>query len=482
MEERELTALALSAAAAAGSDYADVRFVREESESIAVRDTRVEGIDTGVTRGIGVRVVLGGCWGFAGTATLNPAEIERTARLAVEIARASSMVRGAPAHLAPQEPIVATCTTPFAEDPFAIPLQKKVSHLLEATDAMRSVPGLAIAEASMQYWRRHSLFLSSEGADIEQTILQSGAGIVATAVGEGDFQQRSYPNSPRGNYVCGGFEFVREMDLAGNGARVARESLDLLAAPECPSLETTLILFSNQLGLQIHESVGHPTELDRILGMEAAYAGTSFVNLEDRGRLRYGSPLVSITADATLAGALGSFGFDDEGVPAQRTPLIVDGVLENFLTSRETASLIGGKSNGTARAENWGAIPLIRMTNINLEPGQGSLADLIADTQEGIYLDTNRSWSIDDKRMNFQFGCEIAHEIHDGKLGRLYKNPNYSGRTTEFWGSCDAIAGPEEWKVWGTPNCGKGQPGQVARVAHGASPARFRGVAVGVKA
>ncbi|HEY8341207.1 MAG TPA: TldD/PmbA family protein, partial [Egibacteraceae bacterium] len=261
------------------------------------------------------------------------------------------------------------------------------------------------------------------------------------------------------------------------------EAVALLAAPELPAGVGTVILDGNQVALQVHESVGHPLELDRILGYEAAYAGTSFVQVGDRGSLRYGSELVNLTLDSTTPKALGTFGFDDEGVPAQRVPLVVDGVLRDVLSSRETAPVLGedARSNGTMRAESWHALPLIRMTNIHLEPGTGSLDDLIADTDEGVFMTTNRSWSIDDKRVNFQFGCEAAWEIRDGRLGRMYRNPTYTGRTTDFWGSCDAIAGPEEWRVHGTPNCGKGQPGQIARVAHGAAPARFRNVQVGVR-
>ncbi len=257
--------------------------------------------------------------------------------------------------------------------------------------------------------------------------------------------------------------------------------MDLLSAPECPSTITTLVLDSGQVGLQIHESIGHPIELDRVLGMEEAYAGSSWLKADDRGTVRYGSPLVSITADAALPGGLGSFGYDDEGVPAQRVPVIVDGVFENFLTNRETAPVVDQTSNGTSRADGWSHLPLIRMTNVSIEPRQGTLAEIIGDTKDGIFMATNQSWSIDDKRINFQFGCEIAWEIEKGKLTRLYKHPNYTGITPEFWGSCDAIGGREAWTLWGTPNCGKGQPGQVARVGHGASPARFRDVQVGVR-
>ncbi len=233
--------------------------------------------------------------------------------------------------------------------------------------------------------------------------------------------------------------------------------------------------------LQIHESIGHPIELDRVLGMEEAYAGSSWLTPGDGGKVRYASDLVSVTADATLSGGLGTFGFDDEGVPAQRTPIIVDGTFQHFLTNRETAPVVGETSNGTSRADGWSHLPLIRMTNISIEPREGSLAEIIGDTKDGVFMTTNTSWSIDDKRINFQFGCEMAWRVKDGKLTQLYKNPNYTGLAPEFWGSCDAVGGRESWVVWGTPNCGKGQPGQVGRVGHGASPARFRNVQVGVR-
>jgi TldD protein len=217
--------------------------------------------------------------------------------------------------------------------------------------------------------------------------------------------------------------------------------------------------------------------------MEEAYAGTSFLTIGDRGRLRYGSPLVTVVADATIAGGLGTFAYDDEGVPAQRVPIITEGVFENFISSRETAPALGpqARSTGAMRADGWGHLPLIRMTNVNLEPGSGTLAEMIGDTKDGLFMDTNTSWSIDDKRVNFQFGCEMAWRIRDGRLAEVYRNPNYTGITTRFWGSCDAVAGPEEWDLWGTPNCGKGQPGQGAHVGHAASPARFRDVLVGVR-
>jgi TldD protein len=479
---KELVERALDAARSSGASYADARFLQEEWEAIDVQDDNVQGVDRGVTSGIGVRVIVDGAWGFAGTALLAAPDVETTAARAVEVARSSQATKAPAVRLAEEPARSATWATAVEEDPFAVALEEKIAMLLESSQRLKLVPGLSIAEASIDLWRRSSFLATSEGARIDQTITQSGAGIRALAVGEREVQQRSYPNSFRGHYACKGFEHIRAMDLAGNAPRIAEEAVALLQAPECPSEKTTLILDAPQLALQVHESIGHPIELDRVLGMEAAYAGTSFLQPPDRGNLRYGSDIVNITSDSTLPGALGSFGFDDEGVEAQRSEVITEGIFRRFLSSRETAPEVGEpRSNGTMRASGWDVIPLIRMTNVNLEPGDSSLEEMIGDTSDGIFMSTNQSWSIDDKRVNFQFGCEIAWEIRKGKRRRMLRNPNYAGKTVEFWSSCDAIGGPAEWAVWGTPNCGKGQPGQTARVAHGTAPARFRTVDVGVR-
>ena len=297
----------------------------------------------------------------------------------------------------------------------------------------------------------------------------------------GERQTRSYPASFRGDYATSGFEFTRSLDLPGHAEKTGREAVELLRADECPSRNTTLIIGGTQLALQVHESCGHPIELDRVFGTEASYAGTSFLDVDKLGEFRYGSDIVNIVADATSPGGLGSFGYDDEGVPAQRTDIVREGIFSGYLMSRETAPRIGLRSNGTMRADGWNRIPLVRMTNISLLPGQGTLQEIIADTEDGILIDSNKSWSIDQQRLNFQFGCEIAWEIKDGRLGRMLKNTVYTGITPEFWGSCDAIAGEDEWHIWGIPSCGKGEPGQTAHVGHGTSPARFRNVEVGVK-
>ena len=280
-----------------------------------------------------------------------------------------------------------------------------------------------------------------------------------------------------------GYELVESFDLVGNAPRIAEECVALHSAAQCPEGQKTIILGSSQLGLQIHESIGHPIELDRVLGMEANFAGMSFLTTEKLRKLKYGSDIVNVVADARLehGPGLGTFAYDDEGVPAQCTPIITDGLFTGYLSNRETASAIGEKrSGGTMRCESWNRLPMIRMTNISINPGTWKYDDLIADTDDAILMETNRSWSIDDRRYHFQFSTEIGWEIKGGKKGRMIKNPSYSGITTEFWNSCDAICSRDYWTLWGTPNCGKGQPQQVMGTGHGASPARFRNIKVGI--
>jgi TldD protein len=477
----EVVRHAVEAARAAGADYADARWVAEENEALTVKNQEMEGIDRSLSEGVGIRVLKDGYWGFAATGGTAEDDVASAASLAVDIARAASRLPREPVRLAQVEPVTDRWETRVQEDPFAVSLEEKVALLMEASRRMQGVKGLAFAEAMLDFYRKRQAFASTEGAAIEQTITHSGGGIEATAIGDGELQRRSFPNSFRGHLAAAGYEHIRSLGLVEESERVGSEAVELLSARDCPSEETTVILDGQQMVLQVHESVGHPIELDRVLGMEEAYAGTSFLKPDDRGRLRYGSPHVTITADATLPTGLGSFGYDDEGVAAQRSVVVEEGTFRDFVSSRETAAVLGDRSNGTMRADGWQNLPLIRMTNINLLPGDGTLAELIGDTKDGIFMSTNTSWSIDDKRVNFQFGCEIAWRIRNGKLTEMYRNPNYTGITTDLWGSCDAVCGPDEWTVWGTPNCGKGQPGQVARVGHGTAPARFRDVRVGVR-
>ncbi|MGH9275965.1 MAG: TldD/PmbA family protein [Acidimicrobiales bacterium] len=472
---------ALDAADRLGAGYADVRVAQRTTEQLTVKNGQLEAATSSQSAGFGIRVLVDGAWGFSASALLEPAEADRIAREAVDIARASGLAQKEPVELDDTPAVTDTYRTPYREDPFTVSLDEKLRLLMEADAAMARVPGIAIRESSFVAGRETKTFASTAGARIEQEIVESGGGIEATAVNDSEMQQRSFPSSFGGQVVTGGFEAVRALELAGNAQETAELAVALLDAPQCPSGEMDLVLDSTQVALQIHESCGHPTELDRVFGTEASFAGTSFLTTDKLDSLRYGSDKVSIDADATAPGGLGTFGYDDEGVAAQNVPLVDHGVLVGYLTSRETAPRIRRRSMGSARAWTWSHIPLIRMTNINLRPGDaGSLDDLIADTRDGIFMSVNKSWSIDDRRLNFQFGDQAGWLIRNGKRTQLVKNPTYTGITPQFWGSCDAICGPDEWTLWGLPNCGKGEPMQVGHVGHGAAPARFRGVNVGV--
>jgi TldD protein len=474
---RDVAERALDAADAAGAGYADCRVVERSTQGVTVKNGAVAEVTELEDQGCGVRVLVDGAWGFCGTQRTDGAGLEEAARMAVRIARAAARGSVSPVVLAPVEAITAVYVTPVVVDPFTVSLDRKIELLLAADEGL-DVPGVTTRQGSLGAVRHHQYFASSEGSRIEQTIIETGGGLDATATGDGEVQSRSFPNSFGRQQLAAGWECVEEMDLAGNASRVAEEAVALLHADPCPAGRMTLILDATQAALQVHESCGHPTELDRVLGYEAAFAGTSFLMPEMLGNFRYGSEQVTISADATSPRGLGTFGYDDEGVPAQRTVLIDRGMFTGYLTSRETASRLGTRSGGTVRAESWNRLPMIRMTNINLEPGESSLDEMIAGTEHGVYLETNRSWSIDDRRLNFQFGTQQGWEIRDGRRVRLVRNPIYSGNTPAFWSSCDAVAGPSEWRMYGVINCGKGQPGQVMHVGHGAAPCRFRDVEV----
>ncbi|HEY8632788.1 MAG TPA: TldD/PmbA family protein, partial [Candidatus Limnocylindrales bacterium] len=409
------------------------------------------------------------------------AAARRAGEQATAVARASALVPGTALELTPQTPTTGHWDSDCREDPWSVGLAEKGDLLESVTRTMRE-HGADLAEASHRVWDTRKWFVSSEGTRVDQHIVECGAAMSATAVGESETQRRSYPGI-RGQYGTRGWELIRELDLPANAARIAEEARALLAADVCPSLDATdLILGSEQMALQIHESVGHATELDRILGWEAAFAGTSWLELPKLGSLRFGSELMNITADATLPGALGSFGFDDEGTPAHPVDIVRDGIWVGTLSGRDSAALAGiATSGGAVRADGFDRIPMVRMTNVGLQPGTDSLESMIAATDDGILMDTNRSWSIDDKRLNFQFGCEIGWEIKGGKRGRLLKNPTYTAISPKFWGALDMLGGRDEWTFWGTPNCGKGQPMQVGHTGHPAVPARFRGIRVGVR-
>jgi TldD protein len=463
------------------ADYADARFVQQRAEHLSTRNGELDELDCRDAAGIGIRVRLGGAWGFAAAGDTGRASAEAALERALAVARAQPSVPGFP--LAPEQPARGSYASPVELDPFEVSLEEKLGVLLAADEGLRSQPGVGLAQARFLAFRTETVFASSEGALFDQTLTECGGGVAAVAVREGESQVRSYPGSHGGLVRQAGFEHFTSLELARAAPRVAEEAAALLQAPSCPSGRTTLILAGEQLELQVHESVGHAVELDRVLGREASYAGTSYAGRDSAGALRVGSPLMNVTADATTPGGLGSYRWDDEGVEAQAVPVVRDGVLQGFLSSRETAAEIGlPRSGGCMRAQGFARQPLVRMTNVNLEPGEaGTLDELVAATDSGLLIESNRSWSIDDRRLDFRFEGEAAWEIEGGERRRLVKNPSYAGVTPVFWSGLDAVCASSEWRLGSVINCGKGEPGQELHVSHGASPARFRDVEAGVR-
>lgn len=456
--------------------YADVRYTQTSDQHVRVRNGEVENLAATVDRAVGVRVLVGNGWGFAASSDTSEVSLRATAQRALEVAAASHIATSDVVTLSDVAPYVATWSSRFEIDPWSITLAQKIEHLMAATEPMRGDPRIHQVSGDISCYRQEKVFASTVGSYLEQMTTEMGGGIEAVAIDGDEFQRRTYPNPFGGDYQASGWEFIEHLNLPARAPAIRDEALALLSAPKAPAGRFDLIVGSSQLALQVHESCGHPTELDRAMGLEISLAGGSFLQPSMLGHFRYGSDLVNIVADATISGSIGSFAFDDDGVPAQRFPLIENGMFVNYLTGRDTAPTIGRSSNGTVRAETAARIPIIRMTNINLEPGTTPLADIIADTKHGIFVDTNKSWSIDDLRLNFQFGCEVAWEIENGRLGRLLRNPLYTGTTPDFWRSCDAVGDRGSWQIWGLPNCGKGDPMQTMRVAHGAPAARFRNV------
>jgi TldD protein len=459
-----------------GARYADLRESTTTDETVKVRNGSVETLASGVDRAAGVRVLVGNGWGFAADSDTSEQALRATALRALDVAAASNIAASGTVTLSPVEPVTGRWSTSYDVDPFSVPIDRKLQRLFDATEPLRDDDRIHQVSGEITSYRLEKVFASTEGSWIEQSSTETGCGLEVIALDGDEFQKRSYPNSAGGDFQARGWEFVESLDLGPNGRRIRDEALALLSAPKAPAGVFDLVIGSSQLSLQVHESCGHPTELDRALGWEISLAGGSFLQPEMLGTFRYGSPIVNLTADATIPGAIGSFGWDDEGVPGQRFHLVENGIFVNYLTGRDTAPFVGKASNGTVRGEDASALPIIRMTNISLEPGDATLDAILSGVKRGIYVETNKSWSIDDLRLNFQFGCELAYEIENGKLGRMLKNPLYTGSTPKFWGSCDAIGDRSTWRVWGLPNCGKGDPMQTMRVAHGAPVARFRGV------
>ena len=463
-----------------GASYSDARFVSRKTQVLETRNGKVESYSEESSGGVGIRVLFNGSWGFAGTNKTDEKSLLETARRALRLARAASRVKVLDVVLSEAPTVRDSYVTPIQKDPFEVPVEEKAETLLHCDEIMAQQESVNIREGFFEAFNEKKDFLNSEGSDIHQEITWCRSGISATASDGTDNQIRSYPASFGGDCATRGYEFIEEMEMEKHAEKIAKEAADLLKAPQCPKGKTSLILGGSQLALQIHESCGHPIELDRVLGMEASFAGTSFLTPDKRNDFQYGSEKVNIYGDSIHPGGMGTFGYDDEGIPACKFDIVKDGKFVDYLTSRETATFFEEKSNGTVRADGWQRLPMIRMVNISLKPGDWKLDELIKDTDSGVMLDTNRSWSIDQQRLNFQFGTEIAYKIEDGSIEGIYKNPTYTGITYEFWRSLDAITDEDDWRMWGIANCGKGEPMQTMYVGHGCSTARFRDVQIGV--
>ena len=477
-EKRDLAERAIEICRRLGASYADARIVCKRSSRIATEDRRIRHIVDERSEGMGIRVIAHGAFGFASTRSLAPAEIEEVAALAVEVAKASAtQTLGAAVSLADEPPHRGRYASPRSIDPFSIGLARRVELLLAANAAMLAVPGVGKAHSHMVFLQDKKTFASTNGSCLETDILRVEAELTAMATGDGDSQSRSYSSSPS----AAGYEWIEQARLIENAPRVGAEAVEKLRARPSPSGKFDLILLPSHLYLPIHESVGHATELDRVLGMEESLSGGSFATVSSLGKLRYGSPKVSFRVENRRGDFLASVGYDDDGVECQDWDIVRDGVLVGFSTNREVVQAMQGKrSHGCSRADSWNSIPILRMGNVCLMPGNKrvSLDDLIADTRRGILIDGDGSFSIDNKRRNFQFGGDACFEIENGKRAGMLKQVTYQSITPDFWGSCDALCDEREWRPFGTLHCGKGDPMQTSQITHACVPARFRGVTV----
>ncbi len=489
MDREKIAQIALKECHSLGAQYVDVRLEKIEDENISVSDGNVEPIEQSISIGIGIRVLKDGGWGFASTDNLSEKSVKSKAKLAIEIAMASASINklqnpafdGRKIDLSPLKPAKGDFVSPYEIDPFTIPLDKKIAFLMDIDTAIASGGGEKINSRNCfaGFRKIDKYFSSSDGAALRQIIVQTGGGLsLGMTKSRRERYERTYPSSS-GQYECKGYELLEELKMKDAVPRLIEEVQMLMTAEPCPANATTILLSGDQVSLQIHESIGHPLELDRVFGSERNFSGTSFATPENLDKLKYASDIVTIVSDPTASHGLGSFGYDDEGVPAHSTDLIKNGILVNYLSSRETSARIGKNSTGAMRADSWKNVPLVRMTNINLLPGDKSFEQILSGIDDGIYMDTVNSWSIDDQRKYFKFGCEIGWLIKGGKLTAPINNPTYSGCTTDFWNKCTAIADKGSFRIWGTPNCGKGEPGQNARTGQGASPARFDNIQVG---
>lgn len=471
----EVAELALKRITAAGAEYGDIRIQDSTTEHIEGEDRRIASVKDIRDIGFGVRVLYHGAWGFAASSVLSLEEVPRVADLAVEIAKGSASIALEKVRLA-EEPIHRDrVVTPYRIDPFTVPLEKKADLLLNTMETLHRQSSIARCSAGLWARRDKKLFVSTEGSHLEFDLLATQGESTATAIHDGRFSSRSF-NTP---YLRKGYELIEEADLLREACRIADQAVEKVKAPVVDAGLYDLVLDPEHLSLTIHESCGHPSELDRALGYEANYAGTSFLTTEKLGHFRYGSSHVNLVADNTEPDTLAATGYDDDGVRCQKWDVIRDGIFVGYCTNREVAPKIGdARSHGSNRADGWGNIPIVRIANIGLEPGSATIDQLIADVKRGIYIEGHGSYSIDQRRYNFQFGGDAFWLIENGRRTHMLRDVIYHGITPEFWNSCDGVANRTTRQRYGFITCGKGQPGQSGCMTHAASPARFRRIEV----
>jgi TldD protein len=477
----DLALEALNAARDAGAQYADVRIGRYRRQFVATRERQITGVADSESYGIGIRTLVNGAWGFASTSTMTKESVQRTAREAARLSKAAKTVQRRPVELAPVQAVKGTWMTPITRDPIDVPIEEKVALLFAANEAALKVKGVRFVSSGLQLLREVKTLLTTEGTNITQTFVRVGPSFQATAVGDGEFQAYSEELAPRGQ----GWEYIESLNMPGNAEKWASLAAEKLTAKTVDPGRMDLILEPTNLWLTMHESIGHPTELDRAMGYEANYAGTSFVAPPEQmiGKLKYGMPHMNIQGDRTQEGSLARVAWDDEGVPADKWLIIEKGIFKDYQTTREQAAWISkltgvNRSHGCSFADSWENVQFQRMPNVSLLPGEQDIGldDIIADTKRGVVIRNRGSWSIDHQRYNFQFSGQAYYDVRDGKITGMLKDVAYQSNTPVFWNSMDMIGGPKSYWLGGSFGDGKGQPGQSNSVSHGCVPARFRNV------
>jgi TldD protein len=479
----DLAAEALNAAKDAGASYADVRVGRYRRQSVNTRERRITGVADSESYGIGIRTLVNGSWGFAATSNMTSQGVVKTAREAARIARAAKTVQKRPVELAQTPVVKGTWMTPVTRDPLEVPIEEKVALLFATNEAAMKVPGVRFVNSGMQLLREVKTYVNSEGTQTTQTFIRVGPGFSATAIGQGGFQQYTEELAPRGS----GWEYITSLDMPGNAAKWGALAVEKLSAKSVEPGRYDLILDPTNLWLTIHESIGHPTELDRAMGYEANYAGTSFVAPPEKqiAKLKYGTEIMNIQGDRTQEGSLARVAWDDEGVAADKWLIIQKGIFKDYQTTREQAAWISKltgvkKSHGCSFADSWDSVQFQRMPNVSLLPGDKDigLADIISATDRGIVIKNRGSWSIDHQRYNFQFSGQVFYEVKGGKITGMLKDVAYQANTPVFWNSMDMIGGKNSYWLGGSFGDGKGEPAQSNSVSHGCPPARFKGVTI----